>query len=196
MRVIKDNKNSLNKNCLICNSEFEASLALVAKGYGKYCSSKCFGVSRARYFKDTYGGNTRICRYCNIEKESSEFSPDNRISHKRQTICKKCKAEWMRLDRIKRPDVYKEADIKKSYGIDLTTYNKISESQGHICAICGKKERMRNRNLHIDHNHKTGIIRGLLCGNCNVGIGNFKEDINVLKSAIIYLEGGVKDERN
>lgn len=136
------------------------------------------------------------CNKCALNKHRREFPLSNKKGRGVQGICKKCKAEWMRIDRIKRPDAYKEADIRKSYGIDLDTYNKLAKFQGHVCAICGQKERMRNRNLHVDHNHRTGIVRGLLCGNCNVGIGNLREDVNLLKSAIKYLEGGQSGERN
>ena len=52
-----------------------------------------------------------------------------------------------------------------------------------ICAICGITER-----LHIDHCHNSGDVRGLLCSNCNLGIGNLKDNIKILKNAILYLE--------
>ena len=65
--------------------------------------------------------------------------------------------------------------------------------QDGTCAICNKKNKMKKSKkdayqLSVDHNHDTGEIRGLLCMNCNFGIGNFKDSIEILKEAIKYLE--------
>jgi len=56
--------------------------------------------------------------------------------------------------------------------------------QGGICAICLQT----SGKWHLDHNHKTGKIRGILCHHCNTGLGNLKDDVAVLKRAIAYLE--------
>ena len=61
---------------------------------------------------------------------------------------------------------------------------KIDE-QKNMCAICGRKD--ESKVLCVDHDHKTGTIRGLLCNGCNVGLGNLKDDIQILQSAIAYL---------
>ena len=84
----------------------------------------------------------------------------------------------------------------KKYKMTLEDYNKLVENQKGLCAICenepGGMSNSKKR-LSVDHNHKTGKVRGLLCGSCNVGIGNLK-NINNLKSAIKYLKsnGDVK----
>ena len=74
------------------------------------------------------------------------------------------------------------------------------ESQNHKCAICGieikflkgKKSLGRGNygrgNAHIDHDHNTKEIRGILCANCNIGIGNLQEDTNIIASALKYLK--------
>ena len=59
--------------------------------------------------------------------------------------------------------------------------------QENLCAICGGKE-IANRGLCVDHNHSTGKVRGVLCLNCNAGIGNFRENIDVMLNAIKYLK--------
>lgn len=61
------------------------------------------------------------------------------------------------------------------------------KAQGDGCAICGVR-RFFGRHLSIDHDHATGIVRGLLCGNCNSGLGSFHDDVARLKAAIWYLE--------
>ena len=71
------------------------------------------------------------------------------------------------------------------------------EKQKPMCKICGKtvhkapeNSKDKQNQAVIDHDHKTGKLRGLLCHQCNVGIGNFKDDVNILMNAILYLSRG------
>lgn len=77
----------------------------------------------------------------------------------------------------------------KKYRITEEEYKKILTDQNGNCALCQKPKGMRN--LSVDHNHTTGAVRGLLHSSCNVGIGFFKEDVELLKLAILYLERNV-----
>lgn len=79
----------------------------------------------------------------------------------------------------------KNLDLKKKYKITLDDYEKLYEIQGGLCDICGKQE--SERLLSIDHDHKTGKVRGLLCSNCNLGLEMFKDNTSILLKAIIYL---------
>lgn len=74
----------------------------------------------------------------------------------------------------------------KTYGITLQEYETLLEAQGGVCAICGK-ECVTFENLAVDHDHATGAVRGLLCNNCNHGIGKFKDDPALLKAAADYV---------
>lgn len=73
----------------------------------------------------------------------------------------------------------------KTYGLTVERYNELLEKQNHVCAICGNKPKNR---LCVDHDHKTGKVRSLLCNKCNTAIGNANEDIGILKKMIEYLE--------
>lgn len=80
----------------------------------------------------------------------------------------------------------------RRYGITLEEYDTMLMKQNDVCAICKNPETMKHKsgrfyNLSIDHDHETGRVRGLLCRNCNVGLGNFADDILQLRSAISYL---------
>jgi hypothetical protein len=86
----------------------------------------------------------------------------------------------------------KLTDIEWRYGISRDQYLKAVKRQGGRCAICGAKNSGK-RGLHIDHCHKTGLFRGLLCGNCNSAIGQFKENPSLLRNAIRYLEEFASD---
>ena len=88
-------------------------------------------------------------------------------------ICKACakvNADWQRL---------------KRYGISKDDYAALLEQQSNCCAVC---QREFDRTPHIDHDHETGRVRGLLCYPCNSGLGQFQDDTEVLKKAIAYLE--------
>ena len=68
------------------------------------------------------------------------------------------------------------------YGLTPETYAELLTHQQEGCAICGKKGR-----LHIDHNHKTKVVRGVLCENCNRGVGMFQEDPVLMRAAASYV---------
>ena len=78
--------------------------------------------------------------------------------------------------------------LKYSYGINLDEYNDIFKKQGGICVICRRPQSAVERKFAVDHDHVTGKVRGLLCSRCNLGLGKFMDDINLLYSAIDYLK--------
>jgi hypothetical protein len=76
--------------------------------------------------------------------------------------------------------------LKSRYGITLEDYEEMVIKQNGICAICGV---IKKSKLHIDHNHTTGEVRGLLCGSCNRALGLMKDNTEFLLKAIKYLNG-------
>lgn len=81
--------------------------------------------------------------------------------------------------------------LKDKFDITIEEYDKMLENQGGKCAICGSEEPSNNgrrKNFLVDHCHKTDKIRGLLCHNCNIALGLFKDDSNILLKAFAYLE--------
>jgi hypothetical protein len=99
--------------------------------------------------------------------------------------------EWYRKARLANPDYYFNQDLKRKYGVTLEWYqNKLSE-QNNVCAICKQPERAIIRNkvisMPVDHCHKTGKARGLLCTKCNRGLGLFQDNVQFFKNAIEYL---------
>lgn len=104
-----------------------------------------------------------------------------------------CKSGYMKEWRKENPEKCKNNDLLKMHKITLEEYNTLLKKQNGVCAICGNPEYVtmadgKPRNLAVDHNHETGKIRGLLCTNCNKGLGHFKDNIEKLKIAINYLE--------
>ena len=74
----------------------------------------------------------------------------------------------------------------RKFGISLNQYKEMFDDQFGVCAVCGSGPTTK-KSLSVDHNHKTGKVRGLLCGNCNTAIGLFKENLNLLISSYEYL---------
>ena len=76
---------------------------------------------------------------------------------------------------------------KRLYGVDENCYNKMYSNQNGCCAICKIHQNKLKKVLCVDHNHNTNMVRGLLCDNCNKGIGNLKDNIEIINNAVIYL---------
>ena len=88
----------------------------------------------------------------------------------------------------KRPDK-RYAHIKRTYSIDKKQYEAMLSNQNNHCAICGGPFRSFH-DTHVDHDHATGSVRGILCFKCNVLLGNCNDSVRILNRAIEYL--GVK----
>ena len=99
--------------------------------------------------------------------------------------------EWQQKSRAANPDYYLTRQLQKTYGITLEWYRKILTEQNGVCAICKKLETTQIRGktiaMSVDHCHTSGKARGLLCTQCNRGLGLFKDDPEILQSAISYL---------
>jgi len=102
--------------------------------------------------------------------------------------CKKCYNEKNEQWRKNNPEAYvrsqRNTRRKWQYGIDSDHFYKILDEQGGKCAIC---KTVVDESAHIDHCHDTGTIRGILCRNCNVGIGMLQDSVEIIGSAVEYL---------
>lgn len=133
----------------------------------------------------------KCCTVCKLIKPYGSFykMKDGRISWACKTCAKLKSKEW----RINNPEKLKqsreddwEKRIRETYGITSNQYYSLFKMQNKVCAICKKPS--INRRLCVDHDHKTGKVRGLLCFLCNKSIIGNKATIDLLKSAIVYLE--------
>lgn len=126
---------------------------------------------------------------------SKPFGPDNFYWKEQLTSSSVSlieKAAYQREWRSKNSARAKSYDLKRSYGIGIEQYDAMLSIQNEACAICRKPEHVFDKNgklrkLAVDHCHTTGLVRGLLCTNCNKALGHFKDDVNLLNSAIKYL---------
>jgi hypothetical protein len=96
----------------------------------------------------------------------------------------KCSVELWRKNN---PEYQRNATLKSVYGITEVEFQELLKYQKYTCAICGTDQPGKN-GWQIDHCHELGLIRGILCLKCNVGLGNFKDDPEILSKAIHYLQ--------
>ncbi len=134
------------------------------------------------------------CERCGGEKTPRR--PDGYL------LCKPCANAARRVLRSQKtrpsetPDAAYDRWLRRAYGITLIHYNKMLALQGGVCALCQRPERVvsgkkgrakRHGHLHVDHDHKSGVVRGLLCHGCNTALGHFQDDPDLLEWAARYL---------
>ncbi|WP_189056144.1 endonuclease domain-containing protein [Longimycelium tulufanense] len=124
--------------------------------------------------KPVRGQRQRRCARCLEDKPLAEFVRDAGRPGGAWSYCRTCHRDYQRQRRHHLTDT----EIRDFYA-----------SHGHDCRICGtpEKETAHGR-LVIDHDHATGLIRGLLCDLCNKALGMIRDDVVILKSALAYLE--------
>lgn len=127
------------------------------------------------------GITVRTCKVCGVEKNRTEFYKHGPGQVYLMRDCKECHNE-----KYGRGEFKKKRRARQLYGISLDDYDRMVESHGGVCALCKKQ-----KPLHIDHCHITGKVRGLLCFNCNAGLGNLGDDPDMLRRGIEYLQAGV-----
>lgn len=150
--------------------------------------------------------DTKRCSKCGKTKSRDDFRKHGKQGKCRST-CKKCDYQVVRDRRTNDPGYCKRAyaerkirdsnyeikkRLKEQYDLTLEQYDTMFEAQKGVCAICRSPETAKGnhgniRRLSVDHNHKTGVVRGLLCSKCNAGIGYFDDDPAILAEAIRYL---------
>lgn len=134
------------------------------------------------------------CQMCKVTKPVSEFHKSKQTKDGYFSYCAPCKVEANRRSDRKRLsenrekflDQRKNWHLKKTFGITLEQYREMLSDQNGTCAIC-LREDSSDRMLAVDHCHKTGKVRGLLCQMCNRAIGQLDDDISRLRRAIDYL---------
>lgn len=122
-------------------------------------------------------------------KEKLKINHHNYYLKNKEILLTKSR-KWDEDHKERRTEVWRRSNLKIRFGITLEDYNKMFEDQNGCCAICGIHNSKLKRNLHVDHSHETGKIRGLICHKCNSALGSFNDDTTVVKKAVEYLEGG------
>lgn len=191
------------KTCELCGREFAPKRSNIVRWKRtRFCSHECSRKS-ARSQAGRWTDTTRTCTVCKTEKLLTEFYSNPRGSRGRQPRCKACHYLKMAAYRAANPELAKQIRERyhrekrdgvnhtrllqrfKQHGLTLDQYHSRAEAQDFRCAIC---EDVPDDLLHIDHDHRTNRVRGLLCRLCNVGLGSFRDNTASLVAASRYLE--------
>lgn len=162
----------------------EAGKAAKKRGAAKYCrSDKGRATIRAWTAKHALTGNkyktkTRPEYMAKWRERNPELDRAN-AAHYRETHKVVLRKRWQERDR--RADY-----LRYHYSLSVESYEAMFKKQLGVCAIC-QHGSTDGKRLHVDHSHKTGTIRGLLCGHCNRGIGLLKDDPEIVSRAKEYL---------
>ena len=128
------------------------------------------------------GKSSKVCPACSEVLPLTDFpiarkTPSGRASH-----CKECRRKKYPYNAVAKRAIH----IRHRYGLEIEDYVSIWEKQGGKCAIC-RMEISLGKAANLDHCHATGKVRGMLCFFCNSALGKFKDNVEILQSAIEYL---------
>ena len=134
------------------------------------------------------GANEKVCTVCRAAKPLSAFKPRVQYRYGVSSVCRECENIARRKLYWKAPEKARANvrvnRLKTQYGL---TQEKYAELVASGCHICGGQCKT-GRRLAVDHCHKTGKVRGVLCANCNRALGMFQENPDVVKKALRYLK--------
>lgn len=172
--------------CQHCNEELTGSRTA-------FCSALCKRTYRAQH-------EIRHCKECNKTPQETSF-PNNKNTYDRlATYCRVCSSQKQSQRDLrkspqrkaaehlrKKEDVLQNTVLKRKFGITIEEYKTMLAKQSYACAIC--QIAFSDKELtQIDHDHKSNQVRGVLCRNCNWGLGHFKDNSQTLALAIAYLK--------
>lgn len=130
------------------------------------------------------------CKYCD-----EPFQP-NRPSNVYCSV--RCRWTWNNKRKRERvasgeipaqrhkPEYHREYALKRKYGLTLAEWEAMFDEQGRVCRIC-RSDETTGKGWHTDHDHQTGVVRGILCYDCNIMLGHAKDSITRLEGAVAYL---------
>jgi hypothetical protein len=162
-------------------------------GRGTYCRD-CFNVRsrqhrekrataerRALRRKRSVPSGHKYCPRCQQTLPLSSFGSNRSSRDGYTSYCRSCHNTVGRETKIRLYGGTREYHLRHRYGITVAEFDALVETQGGTCAVCpGKPE-------HVDHDHETGTVRGVLCFNCNQALGNVRDDPDILYGLVDYL---------
>ncbi len=134
---------------------------------------------------------SKKCTICGITKPITQFHKCSRNPDRLRFRCKLCANKTDReyyASSQKRRFSRFTLCLMRRHGVTSEQYSATLKLQNGVCAICRGLNPNKNRRLAFDHCHTTGQFRGLLCGKCNIGIGQFNDNPDLLRKAALYIE--------
>jgi len=140
--------------------------------------------------------STKVCSHCKTTKPITDFGEQYAYKDGHYGQCKLCRSKlnsaYAKVHPCKRKKTSTETNrknaLKTKYGLSEDQYAELLSDQGGVCAIC-KTDAPGGRygTFHVDHCHKTGIVRGILCHNCNVTLGKMGDSVDGVMKYLDYL---------
>lgn len=191
----------LSSYCKTCMAAEARARRATPEGKKAHYESNLRSAAKSSNDKDGF----KTCPKCKIEKPYAEYPKNKYGHHGIATYCLPCSAaivqarratpegqaahraaskRWREANRER----HKDNNARWRYGIDHGTYDELLAKQNGVCAICKTTNPGPNiERFHIDHSHSSNQVRGLLCDQCNRGLGMFRDNPSILYSAISYL---------
>lgn len=123
------------------------------------------------------------CKQCQ-KRRHRERRENNPELFRTYNLRAKAKARETGIDKVR----LKRWRLKTMYGLEYDEYMAMLQQQNRQCKICNKDLGDNTKHIHVDHCHVNGHVRGILCHNCNKGLGNFMDDIDLMLKAVEYLK--------
>jgi hypothetical protein len=189
--ILKNNeisKHARSKSGARCKLCLDKSRSKNWNNLGEITCSICKSPKSIDNFteKNTSSPQCKLCR----SVRAKEFREKNKINYLFLDKKRKSKKSYKDKAEINNRNNW----LYRNYRITPDKFELMLKNQNNVCAICKNNETRINKklnlikNLSVDHCHKTGKVRGLLCNNCNTSLGRFKDSIELLESAINYLK--------
>ena len=148
----------------------------------------------SRSARGRHGFHT-FCKPCKAEQTRAWMKRNREILREKQRAAHAANPEtkrargraWYWANKERATHAKRAHKLLRYYGLTGPDYDAIFEAQGGACRICAKTPAQLGDDLVIDHDHATGIVRGLLCRCCNLGLGHFEDSGQLLNSALDYL---------
>jgi len=203
------------KECRICKQQLPLMRFVFHATKGDLMSSECrecrleytkIRVSeKKKYSKNIEIPETKVCKVCGTDKSIDDFNTHYGKKDLHRNECIVCQKEHARayyptiaVEQREKGKIYHATHkeeyhgwhLKGKFNNSLADYQRMLDEQGGKCKICGS-DKPGGKIIHfsVDHDHKTGAVRSLLCTNCNHGVGRFMDSPSLLRQAAAYLEG-------
>lgn len=155
-------------------------------------NKQCTKCKEHKFFSEFYKSSSKSgyrswCKQCTLEKDKEKYNTDPNYKYSKTV---KVRHKWNTDPEAwsKRQLTVRKSHLKRAYGLTLEQYQEMFDKQNGECAICGvSHEKAHHKQLMVDHCHKTGKVRQLLCDLCNTALGKFKDSPELLEKAAEYL---------
>jgi hypothetical protein len=128
------------------------------------------------------------------DSKEKKYVYDKKQYQKNKKMLQAKSREYAKTHRSQRKETQRRLHLKKTYNLTLEQVDEILIKQNHRCAIC--ENSLRESRRCIDHDHKTGEVRGILCNPCNIGLANFRDNVHSLLNAIAYIKYTNRKEKS